>query len=128
MWLKSISKTADKEESPFFLEGGAQLFNSEEIERKITGLKFDDETNEIVKITRLIASQYLVNGFPILAAGSYISIKDFYTTVKVLVQANEMEIAYLIVKSLKIKSPFDKEIILNLCLRELKNKKLYNIS
>ena len=125
LWLKSISQTKESESNPFFMEEGTKFFNSEEIERKITGLKFDDQSSEIVKITRLIATDYLIQGYPILAAGTYISIKDFFNTFKVLVQANEIDIAYLLIKTLKIKTPFEREIVLGLCFKELKNKNVY---
>ncbi len=122
LWLKSISNSKEKESSPFFLEESARFFNPDEIERKIAGIKFEDSSNEIVKITRLIANDYLLKGYPILAAGTYIALKDFYNTFKILVQANELEIAYLLTKAINYKTVFEHEILTGLCMKELKNK------
>lgn len=76
-----------------------------------------------MKITKLIATEYIVKGYPIMAAGTYISIKDFFNTYKVLIQANELEVAFLLMKSLKSNATcFEHEIVTGLCLKEIKNK------
>lgn len=86
------------------------------LENKLKNLNKDDD---LYKISCIIAKEHLQKGFPILAAATFLSIKDIFNTFKMLIRANEIEIAYMVMKILDYRI-YEEEIMMGLMLKELK--------
>jgi len=87
-----------------------------ETHNRLSNLPNDDP---LTITTHLIAKRYLMKGFPILAASSFLSVNDIFNTIKSLVRTKEYEIAYLTMNILNDKT-FENEIITGIALESYK--------
>jgi hypothetical protein len=86
------------------------------IDNKLDNMAIDDD---LYKISSIVAKDCLSSGFPLLAACSFLSIKDTFNTFKTLVRSAEFEIAFMLMKILNDKT-YEEDILLGLCLKEVK--------
>lgn len=125
IWLTRGNKAPVPKENSYLLYENPETFNLnaetlENIDKKLSNLSVDDH---LYKIVHSISKDHLQKGFPILAAGSFLSIKDFYNTLKILIRSAEYEIAYMLMKILN-NNIYEEEIIIGLCLKELRKKNM----
>lgn len=125
IWLTRGNKSQLPKESAYLDYENPELFNPNSesltnIDEKLSNITSDDV---LFKIVSSIAKDHFLKGFPILAAGSFLSIKDTYNSFKVLIRAAEYEIAYMLMKIINEKI-YEEEIITGLCLKELKKRNM----
>jgi hypothetical protein len=87
-----------------------------DIENKLENLTSNDE---LYKITYAISKDKLTKGLTIQAACAYLSIKDYFNTFKCLIRSNELEIAYMLMKSLKY-DLYEDDIMIGLAMKSLR--------
>jgi hypothetical protein len=92
--------------------------NITEIEKSLSDTILNDVINSIAK-------NAINKGLCIKAVCSYLSVKDFYRAFKTLIRFNELEIAFLLMKSLNYKV-YEEDIVIGLALNELKKGKIDN--
>lgn len=122
LWLtrdNMCSKSNNTLEKSINFSNGAFNMDEETIKKIDNKLKSLTEEDELFKISYLISRDYLTKGFPIYSAGNYLSIKNYFHTLKTLVRSNELEIAYMLMEILGNKT-YEEDIIFGLCLKELK--------
>jgi hypothetical protein len=89
-----------------------------EIEKNLSDKVLNDVINSL-------ARESIFKGLCIKAVCSYLSVKDYYNAFKTLIRFNELEMAFLLMKSLKYKV-YEEDIIIGLALNELKKGKIDN--
>ncbi len=90
------------------------------LENRLRYLSKEDSLNTI---TYNISKKYLISGDPFMAACNFLSVKDTFNTIKTLIRANELEIAYMFMKI--INDPFyEEDVYLGLCLKEYRKGNL----
>ncbi len=86
---------------------------------KVLNMINDEKPNDVQglrKITDIVANQYLTQGFPIMAATTFISVKDIFNSIKTLVRTRENECGYLAMGVLKDKS-YEGDIMMAMALK-----------
>lgn len=116
-WLtRKFGDGANRSVKPSSYASQSQLDQIEDVLNNLS------ESDELFRITLLIAKDYLLSSKPILAAASFLAIRDVFWCFKILIMANELDLALLISKFTK-RNEFDLEITSGLLLRELKKNK-----
>lgn len=90
--------------------------NFRSIDSKLENLSEDEG---IFTVTNIMSKQNLIKGNPILSAASFMSIKDFYNTLRVLIRTGLFEIAYMTMKVLNYYI-FENDIMTALLMREIR--------
>jgi len=86
-------------------------------------LKYLSQEDNLNSITYFISRKYLISGDPLMAASNFLSVKDTFNTMKTLIRANELEIAYMFMKIIN-DNHYQEDIYFNLCLKEYKKGNL----
>lgn len=125
IWLTRGNQPALPKENAYLDYENPQIFNLNtetinDINNKLRNLTRDDDLSKIVYS---IAKDHLQKGFPILAAGTFLSINDTFNTFKILIRAAEYEISYMLMNILNERI-YEQEIITVICMKELKKKNM----
>lgn len=90
------------------------------LENRLRYLAKEDSLNTI---TYHISRKYLICGDPFMAASNFLSVKDTFNTMKTLIRANELEVAFMFMKIIN-DSIYEDDVYLGLCLKEYKKGNL----
>jgi hypothetical protein len=118
IWLTrghSSNKPDPRSNESFFLT--PEILRS--IDSKLENLS---ESEGIFSVTSIMAKENLIKGNPILAAASFMSIKDIHNTLRILVRTGLFEIAYMTMKVFNYYI-FENDIMTALLMREIRQGK-----
>jgi hypothetical protein len=90
------------------------------LENRLRYLSKEDSLN---LITYHISRKYLISGDPLMAASNFLSVKDTFNTLKTLIRANELEIAFMFMKIIN-DSIYEEDVYFGLCMLEYKKGNL----